>query len=68
MKTLLIHKMNFRRNYITESENMNAWLHCRDSISDRLNKKGKYMQINVSPEVIVYDVGVPAPSDAVHEP
>ena len=23
---------------------------------------------NVSPEVIVYDVGVPAPSDAVHEP
>ena len=21
---------------------MNAWLHCRDSISDRLNKKGKY--------------------------
>ena len=42
MKTLLIHKMNFRRNYITESDNMNAWLHCRDSISDRLNKKGKY--------------------------
>jgi len=34
--------MNYRKNFITPSNNLNTWLNSRQSISDKLNKIGNY--------------------------